>query len=278
MAIACDTHVHLYDNYDLVRFIESARRNLINNAKPYLKEDAVNTSLVLCLCERFDCSYFSKLPELLQDCPNIAIDNTAVNTSHGKNYLKFQTGGLLLYLISGRQIATLERLEILALAVNEQIPDGMSFKAAHAAIKNHGGISVLPWSAGKWIGKRRKIVEQIINELSPSELLIGDTSLRPRSFSEPKLMKLARRKGFHIIAGSDPLPLDGEDIMAGRYGIFSSGNFDALLSGQKDAAIALKSLLFDTPNLTTIGQRRNLLETINCLWKLRRTTTKLHMT
>ena len=47
--------------------------------------------------------------------------------------------------------------------------------------------------------------------------MIGDTSLRASVWPEPRLMKKARRSGFAILAGSDPLPVSGEENRIATY-------------------------------------------------------------
>jgi hypothetical protein len=73
---------------------------------------------------------------------------------------------------------------------------------------------------------RRRIVEGLLEGTSPKDLLIGDSSLRPAGWPEPGLMRAARRAGFRIVAGSDPLPFAGEERMLGRYGVAGDGAFD----------------------------------------------------
>jgi hypothetical protein len=39
-------------------------------------------------------------------------------------------------------------------------------------------------------------------------------------------MARARRAGFRVVAGSDPLPFPGEESLIGRYGVLCAGEFD----------------------------------------------------
>jgi hypothetical protein len=39
-------------------------------------------------------------------------------------------------------------------------------------------------------------------------------------------MRKAKQKGFKVIAGSDPLPIPGEEQLAGSYAIVADVDFD----------------------------------------------------
>ncbi len=76
---------------------------------------------------------------------------------------------------------------------------------------------MIAWAVGKWFFSRGKVVSQLIDQFSSSQLGIGDTSLRPCGWLTPLLMRKAQRKGFRTLAGSDPLPVRGEEKRPGCY-------------------------------------------------------------
>jgi hypothetical protein len=131
-----------------------------------------------------------------------------------------------LYLFAGRQIACAERIEILALTVDTDIPDKLPAIDAVQAVLDEGGVPVMSWAPGKWMFKRRNVVAQILDRFQPGQLLIGDSSLRPAIWKEPLLMQTARKVGFGIVAGSDPLPFPGEERYLGTFGSILDGSFD----------------------------------------------------
>jgi hypothetical protein len=87
-------------------------------------------------------------------------------------------------------------------------------------------VPVLAWAPGKWFFKRGDAVVRLLGRYAAGKLLLGDTTLRPTIWAEPRLMRLARSRGFGILAGSDPLPVPGEELMLGRYATVLEGDID----------------------------------------------------
>jgi hypothetical protein len=56
-----------------------------------------------------------------------------------------------------------------------------------------------------------------MDTFGPAVVALADTTLRPLGWPEPALFQRARREGFRILAGSDPLPFAGEESRIGRY-------------------------------------------------------------
>ena len=82
-------------------------------------------------------------------------------------------------------------------------------------------------------------------------LRLGDTTLRPMLWPEPRLMRLARKRGLAaVIPGSDPLPFAGEERYAGTYGFIYQGAFDA---SQPVAAIGRMLAGLTAASLTGYG-------------------------
>jgi hypothetical protein len=206
--IVVDTHAHLYPCYDVDRFFAAARRNLSRIASG---RDVC--ARVLCLTERATENAFADLRgERLRPrgwhvvhCP----DRTAVRVA--------AEDGFELMVVAGRQVVTQEGLEVLALGVTVAIPNGLAGRETIDRTRALDGLPVLPWSPGKWIGRRGRLVRALIETAAPGQLLLGDVALRPRPSPEPRLLTLGRRRGFTLLAGSDPLPLAGEERHVGRY-------------------------------------------------------------
>jgi hypothetical protein len=64
-------------------------------------------------------------------------------------------------------------------------------------------------------------------------------------------MRLAQRRGFRIIGGSDALPLPGEEKWVGSYGVTAEAEFDA----SRPAASLLRILADPLTPFTPIGKR-----------------------
>ncbi|MDD4872650.1 MAG: hypothetical protein PHR77_19030 [Kiritimatiellae bacterium] len=180
--------------------------------------------MAIFLTERRDCSFFKQLKE--GNLPLSKNNYTIEQCLEDNVILVRDVQGNSLYVFAGRQIITSERLEVLSLAADLGLPDGQNIDDVIKNVLLDGGIPVLPWSPGKWFGGRGRIVEKVLHSFSPSQLLIGDTSLRPLGWPEPSLVKYAMSHGFKVIAGSDPLPFAGEERVVGKYGIVCEMDFD----------------------------------------------------
>ncbi len=251
MRLIADTHVHIYPFYDTKLALHSLRTNLSQ-----LDSQAV---CMLFLAERSDCHFFADFAK------NTAkLFNPESTIRYLKDALHIQESGYPdLYIFPGRQIITRERIEILSLTVDTQIADGLPANELVEKIRQHQGVPVLSWAPGKWFFKRKKIVRELIDTNDPGSLLIGDTSLRPTCWLQPRLMKRAASKGLTIISGSDPLPFAGEEQLLGQYGIQLDCDFDP-----DDPVSSVRSILSQPqyqPSL--MGKRGNLLTTFRRLFK-----------
>ena len=110
---------------------------------------------------------------------------------------------------------------------------------------------MLPWGAGKWLGKRGVIVSDFLQSASPEALFVGDNGGRPEFWPRPAPFDLAARRGIRLLPGSDPLPLHGEESRVGTYGATVDGD-----CSDATPASDLKRLLLDrnTP-IKPFGQR-----------------------
>lgn len=205
MSVIADTHIHIYPFYDIRLALDSLRNNL-----HALDPDA---SCMAFLAERHDCRFFRdfSLNASVMLGPQVRVDVLDA-------VLRVRETGLRdLYIVAGRQIITRERIEILALMTDTIMDDNQPARDVIAEVRAGRGIPVLGWAPGKWFFARKKVIEAILEENEPGTLLIGDTTLRPVGWPMPVLMNKAVRKGFTLVAGSDPLPFPGEEAMAGRY-------------------------------------------------------------
>jgi SAM-dependent methyltransferase len=131
-----------------------------------------------------------------------------------------------LILIAGRQIVTAEGLEVLALGTPEMLEVGWPLAASVGAVREAGGLPVLPWGFGKWWGARGRILSRFLESEAAAPLFLGDTVNRPAGLPRPAPFGQAARKGIFVLPGSDPLPLAGGDEMIGRYGFVLDGWLD----------------------------------------------------
>ena len=256
MPVIADTHVHLYPRYDAARFLASARRNLTA-----LAGSAADVELVLCLAERHDCHVFHALAAGATVLP---APWTVVESSIPGVLAISEGDPTPIWLIPGRQIVTSERLEVLALTMDLDLEDGRPAVEVIDRVLDAGGVPVVAWAPGKWFGVRGRVVSGLLDRYAPGRLVVGDSSLRPTLWLEPRLMRRAEHLGLSIIAGSDPLPIDGEEARVGTYGVRIDTELDRLAP-----VASLRSALHRGSMLSRVGRRGGVVETVNRLRGLR---------
>ena len=243
MPVAADTHVHIYPNHDLGSFFESAFRNVAGLVAPDKVADAAR---VLCLTEGHGFHAFRDLREGRRTLP----EGFGLSPTSDPGALRIRHRDEALFLVAGRQIVTAERLEVLALVTEAVVADGQPMAETLEAVRSAGGIPVLAWAPGKWFGARGRVVGAAIETAEPGTLWLGDTSMRPTCWPEPRLMRRGRLRGLPVVAGSDPLPPPGEERYPGTYGIFSEAAFDP-----DHPAERMRAVLRDGAAFTLRGRR-----------------------
>jgi hypothetical protein len=252
--LAADTHVHLYPGHDIANALRSATRRLDRLAPP----DHEGLVRALLLAERHDCRIFQELasgacrPAACEVAPTAETTALALRTEAGE-----------IYLFSGRQIVTQERLEVLALTTGEAFDQGRTLDETVAAVLASGALAVLPWSPGKWIGARGRLVRAFIERTRHERLFVADSALRPSGWPRPRLLARAADRGLGVLAGSDPLPLPGEEGMVGRLGVVAAGIFDTDRPTE-----SVRRLLTRGPRHVS-GSRRSPAGTVRALVRLR---------
>ncbi len=217
MPTIIDTHVHLHPGVDFSSLLSSA---LFNAQSCDDKAGTAKCSLILCLTERKGESFFKGL---VRQSGHVLLgkDIACEHIVDNKIAKLLWRGEKTIYLVSGRQIVTKEKLEVLALFCVDEIQDGVGIDEALKSIRACGGVPVLPWSPGKWLFRRGKQVRRLLTNSTNIDFLIGDIAIRPSIFPESGIFKLARRKGFGIVCGTDPLPIVGDERSVASYFTFA---------------------------------------------------------
>lgn len=257
MELVADTHVHIYPVHDAAGLIRACADRLRGQAQ---SPDAV---CALFLTEGQGFHFFDRLRDGSHGLP----DAFRVDPADEPEAVRV-TGddGNRVWIFSGRQIVTAERLEVLALTSFDGIPDGAPTGRTVEGVHESGAIPVLSWAPGKWFFQRGDVVRDVIEGHAPGRLLIGDTALRPTIWPEPSLMKVARRKGIAVLAGSDPLPFAGDETQAGGYGVRGALDFD-----ENKPVSSVRAWLTD-PNahIERIGKRNGPVEMLARMMKHRK--------
>jgi hypothetical protein len=251
--IVADTHCHLYACFDLSVSLTTLIANLDG-----LAPDATKAAF---LVDPADGRRFRELGDGEPAVPGT--DFTIARGADADALLVSRAGEPALYLFAGRQIVTAERIEILALTVDAAPRDGTPAWGVVESVLESGGVPVVAWAPGKWFFERGRVVRQLMEGFEGSRLLVGDTSLRARGWPEPGLMKAASIWGKAVLAGSDPLPLAGEERVMGTYGCTIDGPFD-----RATPTAGIRQLL-QSPDtrITRVGRRSGPIDMIRRLWR-----------
>lgn len=253
-----DGHVHIYDCYDLEIFFQNAIANLDYYYNTTYKSD-IPYVRVLLLTEGKQNDFFAKWRE------DGVFPNESgfrfVGTKEETSLVLTKKGVPQCYLICGRQIVTRENVEILSVASNQIILDGLPTATVIDRLLEKAEPAVLAWGFGKWLFKRARLIEQLIATYRTRYVLLGDNSGRPTFWPFPQLFKLAQKRRFALTAGSDPLPFPSEIAKVGTFGFTIEGDFDEYLP-----AASIRNLLTaqDIENrIQHFGKRDN----FSAFWK-----------
>lgn len=198
-----DTHVHLYPCFDLLKLIQSAFSNL------GVTRDCIGI-LYLTLSSKEERNWqkiFDKISKLPFEC--LQNDGCIIIKDNEK----------CLLLVKGYQITTRERIEVLNLAAPSQISDSKDLQETLSEVESSGGKVILPWSPGKWFGKRGELISPFLKSYTVGDILFS---------------KLGFKKNHHsTFNGTDPLPMFGEEKLVGSFGIegIIEPSFEMTLSG-----------------------------------------------
>ncbi len=223
--ILVDGHVHFHDCFDLGLFLEYTRNNFLRKAQDlgYAKEIAK----VICFTESEGVDYFNKLKNYAVS--NTKIKNWKFSLTENSNSIKINSDDNdTIIVFAGRQIVTSEKLEVLAIGLEEKINDGLPVNEVIEKVNDLNKIPVLPWGAGKWTGVRGKIIEKIILSAHNGDVFLGDNGNRPVFWSEPGLIELGRSKQIFNLPGSDPLPVKSGMKNAGKSGFILDGKLNLI--------------------------------------------------
>ena len=238
--VAFDCHLHFYPDYDPERFFRALSANLGGAA------GQASLRLAL-LTEAPGCAMFSQWAAPGTELPG---GYSFAATGEPYSLALLANGEPLAWIVSGRQIVTHERLEVLTAGAFPAIEDGMPLADVLEALTAAGALAIIPWGAGKWLGSRGRLVERIAQSMPMPGLFLADNPARPAFWPAPRAFRLMERQGRPVLRGSDPLPLPGEEKRAGAFAGMIEGEFDPA-----HPLAALKKLLEGNPGLRPMGKR-----------------------
>jgi hypothetical protein len=220
--IVCDAHVHLYPQFSAERLLASARDNFFTQYRDCWSPPPI---MALLFADNRRAEGFTTLAALAEG-GGVVGKFQLRKTAEGHSLLAIDPSRPeeRLLLLGGRQVVTAERIEVLALASPAFTEDGLPLAETVAVVQQRGGLAILPWGVGKWLGRRGAIIGNYLNQADPSRLLVGDNGGRPILWPKPALFEKAAARGIGLLSGSDPLPLPGEERRVGSYGAILAGS------------------------------------------------------
>lgn len=252
--ILADTHVHIYNCYDLRQLLDSA----LGNFKKTSKEQGIKQyTAFLFLTETIRENWFHRLTELATNEKgpgpgSIGKWTFRLTKEDCSLYAGLNAEGGL-YLIAGRQIKTAENMEVLALGTIQSLEEGSSLEELTRLINKYGAITVIPWGLGKWTGRRGTILKKLLDKKGAPYFFLGDNRNRPVFWPRPTPFKQEERRRRAVLPGSDSLPFPSEVRYVGSYGFTIEGSIDP-----EYPARDIKKLLVDpTTILRAYGSREN---------------------
>ncbi len=215
MPVLIDAHVHIHPFFDLNSFFVATFNNLESIISKYSIDQRHDS--VIILTEGGENHVFS----FMKQKGKHNIGDISFQDTEEPGSLIAERKGKKLVLVSGRQIISLENLELLIIGNDIEIEDRKkNIMELIKVAQDHNSIPIIPWGVGKWLGKRGKIIEKIINTRQNKPLLLGDNGNRPSLWPKPKIFKQAIKNNIPILSGSDPLPLKSHTTRAGTFGSY----------------------------------------------------------
>jgi hypothetical protein len=224
-SVLVDAHVHVHPGFARDAFLDAALANFRREAAEMGLRDEVLGCLLL--AEMGPARWFHRARNGEEGSGVWSFERTGEFESLVARRISREGCGEKLLVIAGRQIATREGLEVLALACDADVPDGLPFGETLHRVRACGALPVLPWGFGKWWGRRGRLVAGALERRGSAPLFLGDNAGRPAMGSAPHLFQKAQAHGIAVLPGSDPLPLPWHASRAGSFGFLLEGGLDA---------------------------------------------------
>lgn len=229
--VPVDTHVHLHSAQMIVPALQAAATAFRRLSPADSRKSALRG--VLMLANMKGQNNLSEVVAAAQQSAGICLGTRQWDSPSAQSV---NVDGEEILLISGHQVVTRERLEVLALGCDLRPADDMPLEETLSACNHLGALAALPWGAGKWVGTRGKKLHRLAGYASDwPHVTFADSGNRPVGWPWPGPLRRAEANGFSILTGSDPLPVS-EDYRAGTEGVWVEEN---MLSDWQHLRIAL---------------------------------------
>ena len=239
-----DGHVHLYSFEEAPAQVREGCSNLVALARQSDHHRIIPTLIVL------NTAKFDVFTRLYGSAP-IRGELGFVKAGDEYGLWLLDEGEEKGLLIGGAQIAAREGFEVLAVGCDLPPREQQAAVDVIEDILAAGGLPVLPWAFGKWIGGRGQEIDRILSGEYGKALYLGDNALRPTPSPIPRQFQIAEEMDKPILPGSDPLPLDGDERRIGSYGF----EIDGQLSFKAPVSSFLYTLRQARRQPRTVGRR-----------------------
>lgn len=245
--ILVDAHVHVYPQFAPAQLLFSAYKNFTRHMGANYSTGAAWQG-VLMLSETQSCDWFAQMRA--NNSSNV--DGWHLQASEDDiSMLAIGPAQQRIHIVAGRQINTREGVEVLTLASKVRIADGTPLESTLKQGLDAGSVVVLPWGAGKWLGRRGELVARTLQEYG-DRIFAGDNGGRPWIWPRPTVFAASEARGRPVLPGSDPLPMRGCEKRVGSYGFVMQGALQELQPGQE-----LRERLFTATALQAFGKRES---------------------
>lgn len=225
--ISIDAHAHFYPGFGIFPFLRNAHHNLSGSVA---RDQGLRPASVLFVLSTPAGDGFRRLRNAFErdghDVDRGVGGWQMRATAERASVCLTSRNDSPLVAIAGRQIVSRERLEVLALGTCQQFESGKATETLIRDIAEAGALPVLPWGVGKWLGRRGRLVEELIEDPTLPPFFLGDSAHRPALWPRPSQFRRAEERGIKNLPGSDPLPFPNEARRVGRFGVVLNESLD----------------------------------------------------
>lgn len=207
-----DGHVHLYPSVPPRSLLDAAGENFFGATGAPGQQEA---AALLVLADPEGVKGFDRLARSVETQDD---EEWTPGYRDAKSLTVKRKDGARIAIVRGQQLITSEGLEVLTLDDQIHRSQRPLFSTVDRVTAT-GGISMIPWGAGKWYGRRGRLLTDLIRASEHREdLLLSDNGGRPACWSRVPHFDAAAAAGLHVVAGTDPLPINGEERRTGSFG------------------------------------------------------------
>ena len=214
-----DAHVHIHPCYEPDELLGNAYTNLSAAQERGALPESQALFLLMTECAGDD--YFGALYATAQgrgDGRGLALRRWAMAPTGEECSVLAVSGSRELFIVAGRQVACREGLEVLVLGTTRRLPDGLPIRHVLSETDSWGVPRVIPWGPGKWLFRRGRLLNELVEEFRKPTFFLGDEGGRPVFWGYPHHFGRAARLGVRDLPGTDPLPFAHDVTKAGRMG------------------------------------------------------------